>query len=931
MVSQVPCSQPGHAVVNSAPSSQRENQSPWLPCTSEAQHGGGAMMGFSCPPRTPDSLGCPISIEQCPFVLGLSAENSELILHECVQLTQDMKTKERHLFLFSDMLIIAKLKSGTSFRLKHRVDLCELWAVACGEDEEEEEEARELHVNPRYSIILVWPSSVCLASFRSLDVKELWLDTLVWQIKEIRRADPTGVPSTRVLMKVLTSCNASKTLSPGNMEAFECHTEAEIRRFPFLGPHFGDDGICHLIESSKKRRKVLSWPFPLRRGSALTSESSDALDGVLKATLFDQPLAIVCDEDSLPKPIMDILTILCLKGPFVEGIFRKNANEKARKELKEELNSGRAVDLESKPVHLLAVVFKDFLRSIPHMLLSSDLYPQWMEALEKQNMSEQIEDIKKVADKLPRPNLLLLRHLMCVLHHISQQARINKMDASNLAICIGPNLLNPDQKGSQPLEVQKLLNDKVKALVEFFIENCFDIFGDDLSLLLCTPGEDSLEQAVRTELSSTQQNDSAYDSTGPDAEGLCSPTNQQAQQHCRCGHFGSAERMCQAHPHSGPSPITGRSSESCIGKLDRRSSEPNLFLSPTDLEQSMTRQKLTKSHDDVTAGPNALDFEVQGQENGSEEDNFLTCRYKNKKPLSLMVNTREQLGLSLPKTPSSCSLDSSCSNSDSSVFTYSPQVSPSSPKRLFFPRHESFSAKKCLEGNKVLPVNRQLKKHSLSFTFLSHKKALTKTQSWEPDQRSKTLSRSNLKNDFENGTPRTCDVVRESSVDELAFCTPCQSRARLMSADEVFRLVDQKNPGKPPSYEEAIQRSVSAKLPSYRSLTVQTLRSSVMSQDPLLPHSVHKDSVEHSVRDLHAASPQSRPCVRNTAQGPSAVPTPAEEAHARGILTAKFPGYLPRTMSETQLQSRQECFVRRCSQPLFEGYEQIQYAKESYV
>lgn len=54
----------------------------------------------------------------------------------------------------------------------------------------------------------------------------------------------------------------------------------------------------------------------------------------------------------------DILTILCLKGPSTEGIFRKAASEKARKELKEELNCGGVVNLKQLPVHLLAVVFK---------------------------------------------------------------------------------------------------------------------------------------------------------------------------------------------------------------------------------------------------------------------------------------------------------------------------------------------------------------------------------------------------------------------------------------------------------------------------------------------------------------------------------------------------------------------------------------------
>lgn len=51
-----------------------------------------------------------IVIDQCPFVLGLSSEDSELILDDTVQLTEGQKTSERHVFLFSDVLVIAKLK-----------------------------------------------------------------------------------------------------------------------------------------------------------------------------------------------------------------------------------------------------------------------------------------------------------------------------------------------------------------------------------------------------------------------------------------------------------------------------------------------------------------------------------------------------------------------------------------------------------------------------------------------------------------------------------------------------------------------------------------------------------------------------------------------------------------------------------------------------
>lgn len=68
----------------------------------------------------------------------------------------------------------------------------------------------------------------------------------------------------------------------------------------------------------------------------------------------------------------------------------------------------------------------------------------------------------RVADKLPKPNLVLLKLLLSLLHHISQNAETNRMDSSNLAICVGPNMLSPGTENALPLEVQKEMNDKVR-------------------------------------------------------------------------------------------------------------------------------------------------------------------------------------------------------------------------------------------------------------------------------------------------------------------------------------------------------------------------------------------------------------------------------------------------------------------------------------
>ncbi|KAM6229516.1 T-cell activation Rho GTPase-activating protein-like [Spheniscus humboldti] len=95
--------------------------------------------------------------------------------------------------------------------------------------------------------------------------------------------------------------------------------------------------------------------------------------------LFGQPLAALCGEDgTLPQPIQELLNILHQQGPATEGIFRRAASRTALQELKEALDSGADIDLGSQPVLLLAVILKDFLRSIPAKLLVTDLYEDWM-------------------------------------------------------------------------------------------------------------------------------------------------------------------------------------------------------------------------------------------------------------------------------------------------------------------------------------------------------------------------------------------------------------------------------------------------------------------------------------------------------------------------------------------------------------------------
>ncbi|XP_031957854.1 T-cell activation Rho GTPase-activating protein isoform X2 [Corvus moneduloides] len=730
-----------------------------------------------------------------------------------------------------------------------------------------------------------------LPSASSREVKELWLDSLLGQTKGLKETRVSRAPPIKLLMKVLSSCNTSKTLNAGNMESLiECQTEDDTKKCPLSGPADTEDGLCLSNDGTKKRKKVISQSFTLRR-SLTKRNSSGQLDSGAKITLFGQPLALICGEDdTLPQPVQDLLAILYMKGPSTEGIFRKAANEKARKELKEDLNKGGNVDLKSKAVHLLAVVLKDFLRNIPSKLLSDDLYEKWMQALEKPNKQEKIEELKEVADKLPRPNLVLLKHLLSLLHHISQNAETNRMDSSNLAICIGPNMLSPGTDNALPLEVQKEMNDKVTVLVEFLINNCLEIFEEDIAFPACALAEESPEHTDSSteQLCAAHQNDSAYDSPDPEVEGCpCTSEMEQAK-----GRNATVSRKYPTHI-SAPSLTNFRND---ISTMDRRYSESDLSFQNC-LDDTIRKQKLNKSEDN---------FPVQ------QKQPWLEALEKRLAALPSQLSTD-----SLPKTSSSCSLESS----DGSVFTSSPVVSPSSPKKTFLNRPQSFSTKATEDCS---TPSREIKKHSMSFSFANHRKTLIKTQSWGPGKNMFFQRDSFTKKD-----QFSCRIVQEDSRnDDKPLHVEYQQRPRFRSVDEVFRDVDQKNPGRPPSYEEAVKNCLATKVPSH-SLTVQTLRLAVSNQDALLPHPCShsaQDTAYTDLRDLHSA--------RVSATKDSDMETETFSitvgVNSRVSLPVTPGVYRMRAMSESCQKNKLEYVAQRCSQPLFE-VEQIQFAKESYV
>ncbi|KAJ0062554.1 hypothetical protein NL108_016703 [Boleophthalmus pectinirostris] len=493
---------------------------------------------------------CP---ETSAFVQSfLSGGERSFLLHGHAQLKTGLQTQDRHLFLFTDVLVIAKAKSSNQFKQKAQVLLCEMWTAGCLE------EVCEGTTYPERSFVLGWPTSNCVAVFG--------------RIKEEKEMEEPKTIPLRVYGKGINTFAVTKTLPVSNSDSTNEVIRLALQQFgiignvkdyqlwviskrdntpyPLIGHEFpfsiqmnhvrqskeGREGReeerllykqCQFIlkprpsdvmqqhqeatdfsqKSFKRRRSLITWAF--WRGPAQLS----SLSGAPRGCLFGQPLSSVCIENTLPKPVLDMLTFLYHEGCWTRGIFRRPAGARAVRELRDSLDAGELqLPMTRDHVFIIAGVFKEFLRSIPNSLLCCELYEEWLDALEEDDEEEeQVHDVQRILLRLPKENTMLLRHLLAVLHGIQTNASENQMTSLNLSICIAPSLLWPPGAAHNP-EVEGEGTRKICELVKFMIEHCQGIFGEDPCSMFGGPPQRQTTEEEETESWQYPLTDSSYDS-----------------------------------------------------------------------------------------------------------------------------------------------------------------------------------------------------------------------------------------------------------------------------------------------------------------------------------------------------------------------------------------------------------------------------------
>ncbi|XP_020286979.1 rho GTPase-activating protein 20-like isoform X2 [Pseudomyrmex gracilis] len=433
------------------------------------------------------------------------------LLETPVQFTTGMQSQERHLFLFTDLLLIAKARSSGNFKLKQTVRMSELWLTA-GHIEDVAETSKSAET----SFVLGWPTTNVVATFMTAAARDLWWGRLNDLVREESMKEPPHTNIQIVYHDSDTNSDYCKTIMVGSeMTAQTCVNVAMplwdlqgpfqlwARTFPDEAPypligherpfavkmsrlrhmlsadegfdleHINNSGVdlCHFV-----LRPIMKTPAKKNNRSKITGLLRRSLS--LNPSLFGVNLSRL-DENGLPKPVLVMLQQLFAKGPFTQGIFRKSANVRIVRELRDQIEStGDPSCLEDAPIIAVAALLKDFLRSLPDPLLTSHLFPLWMDSLDTSNP---VQTIKSILDRLPKANYTLLSHLICVLHHVARRSKRNLMCASNLGVCCGPSLLwssNPSVNQSRA----------IPTITEMLIRHCEDLFGAGVTQLL---GEDT--------------------------------------------------------------------------------------------------------------------------------------------------------------------------------------------------------------------------------------------------------------------------------------------------------------------------------------------------------------------------------------------------------------------------------------------------------
>ncbi|NXC51038.1 ARAP2 protein, partial [Penelope pileata] len=180
--------------------------------------------------------------------------------------------------------------------------------------------------------------------------------------------------------------------------------------------------------------------------------------------LQDQQLS----KNDVPIIVNSCIAFVTQYGLGSKHIYLKNGNSSNVAELLESFKKdARSVKLRAGKHHLEDVtdVLKSFLSQIDDALLTKELYPFWISALDMQNEKERVRKYGAFIQTLPPVNKATLAALIEHLYRVQKCSEINHMNPHNLAMVFSSCLFQTEGQTSEEVNV---IEDLVKNYVQLF-------------------------------------------------------------------------------------------------------------------------------------------------------------------------------------------------------------------------------------------------------------------------------------------------------------------------------------------------------------------------------------------------------------------------------------------------------------------------------
>ncbi|KAI9248904.1 hypothetical protein BY458DRAFT_536525 [Sporodiniella umbellata] len=244
----------------------------------------------------------------------------------------------------------------------------------------------------------------------------------------------------------------------GTLQHFMLKHIAVLYLEEILHSHFTIEELAGLIDDKKNTTFWGKFGFMLKSNKKAAKPKEEGTFGVpiellvekngIESNLGVGPTRII----KIPAFVDECISSMKQMDMSTEGIFRKSGNNKKLKELQEEIDKNpNGVQLSQESIVNIAILLKTFLRELPDPLLTFKLHKLFMVAEKLESEAERKRVLHLACCLLPKVNRDTMEVLFVFMKWVSQFAHLenntgNKMDLSNLATVIAPNILHPKTK-----------------------------------------------------------------------------------------------------------------------------------------------------------------------------------------------------------------------------------------------------------------------------------------------------------------------------------------------------------------------------------------------------------------------------------------------------------------------------------------------------